>query len=39
VRQGRRRLYLWNVDLAAAELLELDFQVGDLDTLGQVAHE
>ena len=34
-----RGSYLWDVDLAAAKLLELGLQVADLDTLGQVAHE
>ena len=34
-----RGSYLWDVDLAAAELHELGLQVADLYTLGQVAHE
>lgn len=36
---GWRRWYLWDVDLATAILLELNFQVADLHALGQVPHE
>jgi len=31
--------YLWNVDLAAAKLLELSFEFADLDVFAYVANE